>query len=33
LPPAIGVAEPVSLLIETYGTGTVPDEKLAGFNS
>jgi len=22
------VAEPVSLLIETYGTGTVPDEKL-----
>ena len=25
---AIGVAEPVSLLIETYGTGTVPDEKL-----
>jgi len=25
---AIGVAEPVSLLIETYGTGAVPDEKL-----
>ena len=25
---AIGVAEPVSLLIDTYGTGTVPDEKL-----
>ena len=25
---AIGVAEPVSLLIETYGTGNVPDEKL-----
>ncbi len=25
---AIGVAEPVSLLVETYGTGTVPDEKL-----
>ena len=25
---AIGVAEPVSLLIETYGTGTVPDEAL-----
>jgi S-adenosylmethionine synthetase len=25
---AIGVAEPVSLLIETFGTGTVPDEKL-----
>lgn len=25
---AIGVAEPVSLLIETYGTGTVPDETL-----
>jgi S-adenosylmethionine synthetase len=25
---AIGVAEPVSLLIETYGTGSVPDNKL-----
>jgi len=25
---AIGVAEPVSLLVETYGTGTVPDERL-----
>ncbi len=25
---AIGVAEPVSLLIDTFGTGTVPDEKL-----
>jgi S-adenosylmethionine synthetase len=25
---AIGVAEPVSLLVETYGTGTVPDEQL-----
>jgi S-adenosylmethionine synthetase len=25
---AIGVAEPVSLFIETFGTGTVPDEKL-----
>ena len=25
---AIGVAEPVSLLIETYGTGSVPDEQL-----
>jgi S-adenosylmethionine synthetase len=25
---AIGVAEPVSLLIDTYGTGTVPDERL-----
>ncbi|MBT9539500.1 methionine adenosyltransferase [Thiobacillus sp.] len=25
---AIGVAEPVSLLIETYGTGSVPDEAL-----
>jgi S-adenosylmethionine synthetase len=25
---AIGVAEPVSLLIETYGTGSVPDEEL-----
>ncbi|WP_310447065.1 methionine adenosyltransferase [Thiobacillus sp.] len=25
---AIGVAEPVSLMIETYGTGSVPDEDL-----
>jgi S-adenosylmethionine synthetase len=25
---AIGVAEPVSLLVDTYGTGTVADEKL-----
>ena len=25
---AIGVAEPVSLLIDTFGTGTVPDERL-----
>ena len=25
---AIGVAEPVSVLIETYGTGTVPDDKI-----
>jgi S-adenosylmethionine synthetase len=25
---AIGVAEPVSLLIETYGTGTLPDSEL-----
>jgi len=25
---AIGVAEPVSLLIDTHGTGSVPDEKL-----
>jgi S-adenosylmethionine synthetase len=25
---AIGVAEPVSLLIDTYGTGTIPDERL-----
>jgi S-adenosylmethionine synthetase len=26
---AIGVAEPVSVLIDTYGTGTVPDEKIS----
>jgi S-adenosylmethionine synthetase len=26
---AIGVAEPVSVLIETYGTGTVPDDKIS----
>ncbi len=25
---AIGVAEPVSLLVDTYGSGTLPDEKL-----
>ena len=25
---AIGVAEPVSVLIDTYGTGKVPDEKI-----
>jgi S-adenosylmethionine synthetase len=25
---AIGVAEPVSLLVETYGTGSLPDEQL-----
>jgi S-adenosylmethionine synthetase len=26
---AIGVAEPVSVLIDTYGTGTVPDDKIS----
>ena len=26
---AIGVAEPVSILVETFGTGTIPDEKIA----
>jgi len=26
---AIGVAEPVSVLIDTYGTGTTPDEKIS----
>ena len=26
---AIGVAEPVSILVQTFGTGKVPDEKLA----
>ena len=26
---AIGVAEPVSVLIDTYGTGTAPDEKIS----
>jgi S-adenosylmethionine synthetase len=26
---AIGVAEPVSVLIDTFGTGQVPDEKIA----
>jgi S-adenosylmethionine synthetase len=26
---AIGVAEPVSVLVETYGTGTQPDEKIS----
>jgi len=25
---AIGIAEPVSLMIETFGTGTIPDEQL-----
>ena len=25
---AIGVAEPVSVLVDTFGTGTVPDQKL-----
>jgi len=27
---AIGVAEPVSILVDTFGTGTVPDEVLEG---
>ena len=27
---AIGVARPVSVLIDTYGTGVISDEKLAG---
>ncbi len=26
---AIGVAEPVSILVETFGTGTVPDEVIS----
>ena len=26
---AIGVAEPVSVMVDSYGTGTVSDEKLA----
>jgi S-adenosylmethionine synthetase len=26
---AIGVARPVSVLVETFGTGTIPDEELA----
>ena len=26
---AIGVAKPVSILVETFGTGTVPDEKIS----
>jgi S-adenosylmethionine synthetase len=26
---AIGVAEPVSVLIETYGTGQAPDERIS----
>ncbi|MBR5343537.1 MAG: methionine adenosyltransferase domain-containing protein, partial [Oscillospiraceae bacterium] len=26
---AIGVAHPVSVLVETFGTGTVPDDRLA----
>jgi len=27
---AIGVASPVSISVETYGTGVIPDEKIAG---
>ena len=27
---AIGVAEPVSVFVDSYGTGTLPDDKLAG---
>ncbi|MBI3044651.1 MAG: methionine adenosyltransferase [Betaproteobacteria bacterium] len=27
---AIGVARPVSVLVETFGTGKIPDEKIAG---
>ena len=27
---AIGVAEPVSILVDTFGTGVLPDDKLAG---
>ena len=27
---AIGVADPVSVLVDTFGTGAVPDEKIAG---
>ena len=27
---AIGVAEPVGVFIETFGTGVVPDEEIAG---
>ena len=30
---AIGVAEPVSVLVDTFGTGSVDDEKLAGIVS
>ena len=26
---AIGVAEPVSVLVDTFGTGAVPDDKIA----
>ena len=26
---AIGVARPVSVLVDTFGTGTLPDEKIA----
>jgi S-adenosylmethionine synthetase len=26
---AIGVADPVSVLVDTFGTGAVPDEKIA----
>ncbi|MBR4224421.1 MAG: methionine adenosyltransferase domain-containing protein, partial [Oscillospiraceae bacterium] len=26
---AIGVAEPVSIMVDTFGTGTVPDDKLS----
>src|SRR5690606_12935327 len=26
---AIGVAEPVSIMVDTFGTGKLPDEKLA----
>ena len=26
---AIGVAEPVSIMVDTFGTGTIPDERLA----
>ena len=27
---AIGVAEPVSLMVTTFGTGKLPDDKIAG---
>jgi S-adenosylmethionine synthetase len=30
---AIGVAQPVSILINTHGTGTAPDAEIAGFVS
>lgn len=30
LPYAIGVAHPVSILVDTYGTGSISDEKLSG---
>src|SRR4051812_49873030 len=26
---AIGVAEPVSIMVDTFGTGTVPEERIA----